>query len=440
MMRRAFMLVAGLLLVPALLHAQSTTPSGCVVDVSDWFNATYKMARDSAGLPGGKKVDVQGLVATRLQKWNACAAQFSVATTTGRELLALSSLYTQVGKDSLAAAAVDRRLAEPGLSEGDRATALVAMIRTFTKPDTLVIARAEPYMARLDALSNTVVMQKVDGHSALNNEYRYLDVNERIRYHSLAIINLTRNVRTVPLAVRDPDHVPSYTVLAAYNGLAEVYGDFGRADSALAILRQATVDHPEITAVDADNYLGSGLERYALVGQPAIPLEAPHWLNAAPDTKTLAAKGTVTVIEFTAHWCIPCRNSYPSMVAMADKFGTQGVQFVFATQFYGYVGAKRNLDPAAELAADEEYFGVEHGIHFPIAVADQPAPPKPNERHVPNPNDDRYKVGGIPQTVIIDKNGTIRRILTGWDTGNAQRLPALLTELLKEKPVRAMPQ
>jgi thiol-disulfide isomerase/thioredoxin len=439
-MRRVSMLLAGMLLVPVMLHAQSPSPSGCAVDVNDWFNTTYKLARDSAALPGGKKVDLQALVATRTQKWNTCAAQFSVATTTGPELLALASLYSLVGKDSLAGAAVDKRLADPGLTEGDRATALVSRIRSLTKPDTLVIARAEPYMTRLDALSDAVTMQKVDGHSALNSEYRYLDVNERIRHHSLAIINLTRHVKTVPVAARDATSVPSYTVLAAYNGLAEVYGDFGRADSALAMLRQATVDHPEITALDANNYLGSGLERYALVGQPAIPLEAPHWLNAPADTKALEAKGRVTVIEFTAHWCIPCRNSYPSMVEMADKFGKQGVQFVFATQFYGYVGTKKNLDPAAELVADEEYFSGEHGVHFPIAVADQPAPPKANVRYVPNPNDDRYKVGGIPQTVIIDKNGTIRRILTGWDTGNAQRLPVLLTELLKEKPARAMPQ
>ncbi len=242
------------------------------------------------------------------------------------------------------------------------------------------------------------------------------------------------------MSTRDPNHILSYTVLAAYNGLAEVYGDFGRADSALAILHQATIDHPEISAVDADNYLGSGLERYALVGRPAIPIEAAHWLNTSADPRALNTKGKITVIEFTAHWCIPCRNSYPSMVEMADRFGKEGVQFVFATQFYGYVGAKKNLDPAAELVADEEYFGGEHGIRFPIAVADQPSTPKPGERYIPNPNDDRYKVGGIPQTVIIDKNGTIRRILTGWDTGNAQRLPVLLADLLKEKPARVTPQ
>jgi thiol-disulfide isomerase/thioredoxin len=440
MMRRASLLSIGMVFVPLMLHAQSATPAGCTKDANDWFTQTYKAARDSAALPGGKPVDLSGLMATRTARTKTCAAQFSIAATAGADLLPLATLYSSIGLDSLATAAVDKRLAEPNLIEVDRANALVAMVASLTRADTLVVARAEPYMAKLDAMSDAVLMQKLDGHSRLNGEYRYLDVNERIRHHSLAIINLTRALKAVPANTRDATGVRSYTILGAYSNLAEVYGDFGQADSALAMLHQATMDHPEIAAADADNYLKSGLERYALVGAPAIPVEAGHWLNAPPDTKMMDAKGKVTVIEFTAHWCVPCRNSYPAMVAMADKFGRQGVQFVFATQFYGYLGAKRGLTPEQEFEADQEYFVAEHGIHFPIAVADQPAPPKPGLPYLFNPNDTRYKVGGIPQTVIIDRNGTIRRILTGWDTGNAQRLPVLLTALLKEKPARVMPQ
>ena len=438
-MQRVRMLVVAMIAVPVLLPAQAPTPANCTKDANDRFNRTYQAARDSAALPGGKKVDLVVLVATRAADTKACAMQFSVAATSGAGLLPLAILYSSIGMDSLAAAAVDKRLAESNLNETDRASALVAKIGTLTKPDTLVVARAEPYMTQLDAMSGAVMTQKIDAHSRLNSEYRYLDVNERIRHHSLAIINLTRSIQALPMTSRDPAGIRSYTILSAYSNLAEVYGDFGQSDSAVAMLRQAMVDHPEIPTSDADNYLKSGLERYALIGKPSIPLEADHWLNAPPTTKTMDGNGKVTVIEFTAHWCIPCRNSYPAMTAMADKFGKQGVQFVFATQFYGYLGTRRNLDPAAEFEADREYFVGEHGIHFPIGVADQPVPPKAAQPYLFNPNDTHYKVGGIPQTVIIDKNGIIRRILTGWDTGNAQRLPVLLAALLKEKPVRVTP-
>lgn len=439
MMRRATMLLVGMIGAPLLLPAQSPSPGECTKDAVDWYTVAAKAARDSAALPGGKPADYQGLFVLRTARTKACAAQFNVATTSGPDLLPLATLYSSIGEDSLAKTAVRKRLAEPGLGEADRASALVVIIDAYTKPDTLVIAQAEPYMRQLDALSDAVIMQKLDGHNRLNGEYRYLDVNDRIRQHSLAIIGLTRALKALPpTPARDAVGVRSFTILSAYSNLAEVLGDFGQADSALAMLHQATKDHPEIAASDAETYLKSGLERYALVGKPAIPLEAGHWLNAPADTKTMDGKGKVTVIEFTAHWCIPCRNSYPAMTEMADKFGKQGVQFIFVTQFYGYLGARKNLDPAAEFEADREYFVGEHGIHFPIGVADAPMQ-KQGTPYVFNPNDAGYKVGGIPQIVIIDRNGTIRRILTGWDTGNAQRLPVLLTALLKEKPTRLTP-
>lgn len=436
-MRRTFVLLIATAALPMMLPAQGTSPARCTTEPNDWFNAAYKLARDSAALPGGKPVNVTAILAARTEKTRTCVAQFSVATTSGADLLALAAVYSSLAMDSLAALAVDKRLGDPALTEADRANALVSKIGTLTKPDTLVVARAEVYMAQLDAMSPAVTMQKLEGHSRLNGEYRYLDVDARIREHSRAIIHLTHDMKALPSTSREAG-LRSFTVLSAYSDLAETYGDFGHADSALAILRQATADHPEISPADAESYLGTALERYALVGKPAIALQAGHWLNAPADTKTLAANNKVTVIEFTAHWCIPCRNSYPAMTSMAEQFGKQGVQFVFATQFYGYLGARKNLDPAAEFAADEEYFVAEHGIHFPIGVADQPVQ-RPGAPYVFNPNDVSYKVGGIPQTVIIDKSGTIRRILTGWDTGNAQRLPLVISQLLNERTARAVP-
>jgi thiol-disulfide isomerase/thioredoxin len=328
---------------------------------------------------------------------------------------------------------------DPGLGEPERAAALVGMIRTLTKPDTALIVRAEPYMRQLDAMSDAVNVDKLAAHSTLNSEYRYLDINDRIRQHSRAIIELGRHVKAAAAGDRSPRAVSSFELLEAYTNLAEVFADMGQIDSTFSVLDQARQDHPEIPASDLDDFLTPERERYQLVGQPSTALEAGHWLNAPAGTRTFAPRGKVTVIEFTAHWCIPCRNSYASMTAMADSFAVRGVQFAFATEFYGYFGARKNLDVPAELAADQEYYVGEHAIHFPVAIADRPPVPKPGERYVPEPNSGRYRVGGIPQTVIVDRQGVIRRILTGWDPGNAQRMPVLLAGLLKEAPAAPSP-
>ena len=48
--------------------------------------------------------------------------------------------------------------------------------------------------------------------------------------------------------------------------------------------------------------------------------------------------------------------------------------------------------------------------------------------------DKDYRVGGIPQIVIVDRRGNIRQIVIGWDHGNTKRIGDLIDRLLKEQP------
>jgi hypothetical protein len=67
---------------------------------------------------------------------------------------------------------------------------------------------------------------------------------------------------------------------------------------------------------------------------------------------------------------------------------------------------------------------------FPIGIynTELPAPDAPYE----NANADRYHLTDIPQIVVADKKGTIRRIFVGWDEGHEQRLMELVAKLLAE--------
>ena len=49
----------------------------------------------------------------------------------------------------------------------------------------------------------------------------------------------------------------------------------------------------------------------------------------------------------------------------------------------------------------------------------------------PKPDTD-YRVGGIPQIIIVDKHGIIRQIVTGWNQGNTERFSRLIKGLLAE--------
>ncbi len=44
--------------------------------------------------------------------------------------------------------------------------------------------------------------------------------------------------------------------------------------------------------------------------------------------------------------------------------------------------------------------------------------------------DTDYRVGDIPQIIIVDKQGVTRQIVTGWDQGNTERFTNLIKRLL----------
>jgi len=146
--------------------------------------------------------------------------------------------------------------------------------------------------------------------------------------------------------------------------------------------------------------------------------------------------GAVTLLEFTAHWCGPCKESYPGVKRLLAKYGPRGFRVVLATELYGYFGTDRGLTPDVEFERDREYWAHE-GLNVPVAVSDPRGLPVAGANgvvaSVENPNDAAYKVGGIPQIHIIDKKGVIRLIMVGYDDVNEASLSKLIEQLLKEK-------
>jgi hypothetical protein len=50
-----------------------------------------------------------------------------------------------------------------------------------------------------------------------------------------------------------------------------------------------------------------------------------------------------------------------------------------------------------------------------------------------DPNDESYKVGGIPQIHLIDRKGCIRLIMVGYDDANEPKIAEMIERLLAEK-------
>jgi thiol-disulfide isomerase/thioredoxin len=314
------------------------------------------------------------------------------------------------------------------LSEVERANVLVQAVSLgLREPKSDARnARLETFVDELDGLSAAVLDQKFSVHSRMNGFYRGDDIDAGIIKHSTWLID-TAKACTPELKQK---YGPS--AVSAYVNMAEAWAGQGRNDDALELLRKAKTDWPNVPSIAAR--IDPVLERYLLVGRPAAAITAPQWLNGPTGASSLEMKGRVTLLEFTAHWCGPCKESYPGIKRLLAQYGSRGFRVVFSTQLYGYFGVERNLTPEVELERDRAYFEHEN-LSIPIAVGDRLTSKVVDGKtvYLRDPNDEAYKVGGIPQIHLIDKQGRIRLIMVGYDDANEPRLAKLVEELLREK-------
>lgn len=101
-------------------------------------------------------------------------------------------------------------------------------------------------------------------------------------------------------------------------------------------------------------------------------------------------KGKVLVINFWATWCPPCLEEIPHFIKLQDKYGHQGLQFVGIA-----------LEGVDEVIG----FANEQGINYPLLVGEQEV--------IKLAGKFGNRIGGLPYTVIIDREGHISFIKQG---------------------------
>ncbi|MCX7626073.1 MAG: TlpA family protein disulfide reductase [Candidatus Sumerlaeaceae bacterium] len=64
------------------------------------------------------------------------------------------------------------------------------------------------------------------------------------------------------------------------------------------------------------------------LGSPAKPLATVDWVTTPPASIAWGAIGKITVVEFWATWCTPCRFSIPHLAELQDRYTSEGVTIV----------------------------------------------------------------------------------------------------------------
>lgn len=120
-------------------------------------------------------------------------------------------------------------------------------------------------------------------------------------------------------------------------------------------------------------------------------------------------KGAVAVIDFWASWCAPCQRTFPVMEDLHLRFKKQGLVILAI-----------NVDKSR--VAMEEFLK-EHPVTFDVV--------RDSKRVLVS----RLKLPSLPCTFVLDKEGRIQSICTGFFSANTKKQHVkLIMDLLAAPP------
>jgi cytochrome c biogenesis protein CcmG, thiol:disulfide interchange protein DsbE len=129
--------------------------------------------------------------------------------------------------------------------------------------------------------------------------------------------------------------------------------------------------------------------------------------SRAPDFQLPGAQGTVIYVDFWASWCGPCKQSFPWMNAIQDKYRSQGLQIIGV-----------NVDAKSE---DARKFLAQTPAHFTVAYDPNGATPR------------QYGVKGMPTSFLIGRDGKIIFQHLGFNAAAGETLEKEIKAALEAK-------
>jgi DsbE subfamily thiol:disulfide oxidoreductase len=153
--------------------------------------------------------------------------------------------------------------------------------------------------------------------------------------------------------------------------------------------------------VDADDGADPDEAHAALIGKPAPDFKLKGL--DGNDVKLADLKGQVVLLDFWATWCGPCRASLPHLDEIYQELKDKGLK-AYA------IDLRENEGPVKSFVENTK-------LGIPVLLDSDGKVAK------------SFGVGGIPQTVVIGKDGTIKKIVVG--AGTHEQIKAAIEEALK---------
>ena len=142
------------------------------------------------------------------------------------------------------------------------------------------------------------------------------------------------------------------------------------------------------------------------IGQPAPDL--PDVGLSGTDILTAASLrgGEVTVVNFWASWCGPCRQEMPLLDRLHHRYEDTGFAVLG-------VNVEGEIEPAQEIVDKTN-------VTFPILIDDG------------QKVSDMYNLQAMPTTVVVDRDGVVRYVHPGYKPGDEAKYVEVVKKLIRE--------
>lgn len=221
--------------------------------------------------------------------------------------------------------------------------------------------------------------------------------------------------RALATYIEPTDGKPSPN-LRERDGLLMAYAEFvGRKkgkQAGIALLTEAMERRPGGSA-----RLTCRAAQMDLIGRPMPELNKTDSIGSFPGFG--AWRGKTVLAVFTAHWCGPCIGEIPQLAELLRR--RRDLKAVGITAHYGFYNEEKKLTPATESARVSAWMR-RYGMTWPMVFTAE-------ADHL------KYGVDGLPQILVIDRNGVVRGVKGGFG-GDLEDLERMIDQVEQARSAR----
>lgn len=338
-----------------------------------------------------------------------CVSKFSIAQVKAEHLILLAQVYLALEDDSSAHAAIQRRLdAEASKSVAIRSRTFAEIIGTYLRASPARLSDALATQRQLETLTSAdAAIGKVGAYQTLAMYYLKVDDDSNAIVMSERLL-----VAGAQLSPRDRQEFAN-TLFGAYAVLAEIAGArSGTTEGVAPIVTRAREDLGNLEPVE--QRLEALESTYQLYGDEGGRLTGDFWFHEAGDTTPVIrpTPGKISIISFQ-----PVRAQIPVFRRLQARFGDR-IELTFVLRTNGYFRDQGPLTPIEEAKILREYYIDELRLPGVLVISSASSQELPDGRLVKGKSENvlKYSGGGKgnPGTLILDRQGVIRRIFSGW--------------------------